>query len=293
MTTATRQFNIGNSTLRSALFMLMFLGSAVMNAIFGQTDLSNRDTTFSNISKSPIYQLRIYDVPKENSDPFHDRFRVHAIRIMKSYGFNIANIWIRESEDKHEFVYLLEWEDQKTMKNAWDGFMADQEWADIKLRTSRIHGTFVNSIKDRTLIPTDYSEAGLVVINFEVTDTAALFAENVVSTRHNQRDFILSPAGDELFYVVSHPWGFSTILHSKKINSLWTRPEVASFSGLYSDFEPTFSLDGNSVYFSSNRPNENQTKDGITQIWLTNREGTTWTEPGKINLPAVHNTHIF
>lgn len=138
-----------------------------------------------------------------------------------------------------------------------------------------------------------YSEGNLVEISFEPTDTASLFAENVISTRHNQRDFILSPSGDELFYVVSHPWGFSTIMHRKKRNGLWTRPEVASFSGQYSDFEPTFSPDGNRLYFSSNRPNENQTDGGVTQIWFVNRDGISWGEPVKINIPTVKNTHIF
>lgn len=36
-------------------------------------------------------------------------------------------------------------------------FMADREWPDIKRRSGREHGTFVNDIEDRTLRLTDYS----------------------------------------------------------------------------------------------------------------------------------------
>lgn len=107
--------------------------------------------------KAPVHQLRIYEIPKNNRQPFHDRFEEHALRIMKKYSFNIVCIWESDYEDKLEFVYLLEWKDEDTMRKSWEGFMADQEWKDIKKQTSSIHGTFVDRIEDRTLILTDYS----------------------------------------------------------------------------------------------------------------------------------------
>lgn len=107
--------------------------------------------------QAPIHQLRIYSVPIENREVFNERFRDHAHRIMKKCDFNIIAIWESVTADKVEFVYLLEWKDRKTMEDAWKGFMADQEWKDIKERTSKLHGTFVNSIEDRTLTLTDYS----------------------------------------------------------------------------------------------------------------------------------------
>ncbi len=121
-----------------------------------------------------------------------------------------------------------------------------------------------------------------------MTDTAALFAENVVSIRCNQRDFIPSPTGDDLFH-----GDFPRSYKAKKLDHLLGRSEVASFSGQYSDFKPTFSPDGNSVYFSSNRLNENQQGGVVTQIWVGNRKGNIWGEPVKVNLPKVQKTHIF
>lgn len=110
----------------------------------------------SSPEKKPIHQLRIYTIPTENKPVFHDRFRDHAQRIMKTYGFNIVAMWDTEFENTIEFVYLLQWPDEHTMKTAWQNFMNDQEWKDIKVETSKLHGTFVIKIEDRTLIPTDY-----------------------------------------------------------------------------------------------------------------------------------------
>ncbi|AZA83411.1 NIPSNAP family containing protein [Chryseobacterium lactis] len=119
----------------------------------GQT-ISSKD---SSSGKPPIHQLRIYEIPKENRQVFLDRFRDHALKIMKKYGFTIVSIWESEYKDKAEFVYLLEWKNEVSMKKAWEGFMSDQEWKDIKAQTAKLHGNFVNNIEDRTLKLTEFS----------------------------------------------------------------------------------------------------------------------------------------
>jgi hypothetical protein len=104
-----------------------------------------------------VHQLRIYQLFDETRDTFHERFRDHAQRIMERYDFEIVATWESRTDDRIEFVYLLEWPDEETMKSAWDAFMADQEWSDIKAETGRVHGQFVGGIEDRTLLLTDYS----------------------------------------------------------------------------------------------------------------------------------------
>ncbi len=115
------------------------------------------DSAAQTKPQNPVHQLRIYEVPRENREVFHERFKDHAVRIMKKYGFKIAAIWESENDEKVEFVYLLEWKDKQTMTESWKKFMADEEWADIKKKTSEKHGTFVNAIREKTLILTDYS----------------------------------------------------------------------------------------------------------------------------------------
>ena len=106
-----------------------------------------------------IHQLRVYELFENNKQAFHDRFRDHAIRIMESYGFHFLSIWETEADERTEFVYLLQWPDDSTMKEAWAGFMADQEWKDIKKEWAAEHGQAVGEIKELVLIPTDYTPA--------------------------------------------------------------------------------------------------------------------------------------
>ena len=84
----------------------------------------------------PVQQLRIYEIFDHNKPAFHDRFRDHAMRIMKKYDFNIVAMWEAKNGERTEFVYLLEWPDEPTMKDRWAKFLADQEWKDIKKETA-------------------------------------------------------------------------------------------------------------------------------------------------------------
>src|SRR5437899_3351568 len=79
-----------------------------------------------------IHQLRIYEIFEQNKAAFHDRFRDHAARIMKSYGFDIIATWESKTNDRTEFVYLLAWPDEQTMRQAWEQFRANEEWNEIK-----------------------------------------------------------------------------------------------------------------------------------------------------------------
>lgn len=130
--------------------LLVIVGLFSLISTYAQSDTQQ-------VVKNPIHQLRIYELPKENEQAFHDRFRDHAYRIMKKYHFNILAMWKSNFYEKAEFVYLLEWENETTMKSAWDKFLADQEWKNIKAETAKLHGAFVQTIQDRTLILTNYS----------------------------------------------------------------------------------------------------------------------------------------
>ncbi|PIF30359.1 NIPSNAP protein [Flavobacterium sp. 9] len=106
---------------------------------------------------SPVYQLRIYEIFEKNKDIFHERFRDHAMRIMKKYNFKIMSIYESKSDKKTEFVYFLEWPDQNTMKKAWDGFKADKEWIEIKKQYTEKYGDVIGNVEDRVLTKVDYS----------------------------------------------------------------------------------------------------------------------------------------
>ncbi len=107
-----------------------------------------------------------------------------------------------------------------------------------------------------------------------------IFAPNIISDEFGNRDMAISPTGDEIFYTLQYRSGFvfSTLIHSKKVNGKWSTPEIASFSGQYNDLEPTFSSDGNRLYFSSTRP-ATATEEKDYDIWYVTKEKGIWENP--------------
>ena len=106
-----------------------------------------------------IHQLRVYEIFERNKAAFHARFRDHAMRIMRKYGFDFVAMWEAKTDRRTEFIYLLVWPDVATKETAWSEFRADQEWKDIKGVTAAEHGDLVGEIEDRVLTPAAYSPA--------------------------------------------------------------------------------------------------------------------------------------
>ena len=98
-----------------------------------------------------IQQLRVYEIFEASREAFLARFRDHAARIMRGYGFEIRRMWVARGAGRLEFVYLLDWPDEATMRAAWAGFMADAEWKAIKAATPAEHLPMVGAIEDRVL----------------------------------------------------------------------------------------------------------------------------------------------
>jgi hypothetical protein len=101
--------------------------AAVRRADLPESDGRNRPV---------IHQLRVYEIFESNKAAFHDRFRDHAARIMRTYGFDIVAIWETTTPTRTEFVYLLQWPDVEPMERAWTAFRADAEWTKIKRVTA-------------------------------------------------------------------------------------------------------------------------------------------------------------
>jgi NIPSNAP len=87
------------------------------------------------------------------------------MRIMsaRAHGFDILAMWETKTDVQTEFVYLLTWPDEPTMRSAWGTFLADEEWKEIKRVTSAHaqRGDLVREIEDRMLVLTSYSPSVL------------------------------------------------------------------------------------------------------------------------------------
>jgi len=118
--------------------------------------------------------------------------------------------------------------------------------------------------------------------------TPKLFAPGFISGPFLERDLAISAAGDEVYFTTQSLSGdLSVILVSWNVKGTWTTPEVASFSGKHHDIEPFLSTDGRRLCFSSNRPKHpDSTAEGDYDIWFTDRNGTDWQAPRRLERPV-------
>lgn len=124
-------------------------------------------------------------------------------------------------------------------------------------------------------------------IDQEVSESAnpVLFLPGMVSTHLAERDAALSHDRQEFYYTVtsySHP----VIVFTREQDDQWSEPQVAPFSGVYSDLEPHFLPDGNTLYFASNRPLKEGDPVKDFDIWGVNRKPDGWGEPYNLGVPV-------
>lgn len=116
-----------------------------------------------------------------------------------------------------------------------------------------------------------------------------VFLPGKVSNHLSQRDAALSPDGRLFMYTISS-YSHPVIMFTQFWEGSWSEPQVASFSGIYSDLEPHFSADGNTLYFASNRPLQKGDPPKDHDIWYVTRQQDGWSEPVNmghpINTPA-------
>ena len=111
-----------------------------------------------------------------------------------------------------------------------------------------------------------------------------LFAEDVISTGDDESHPAFTPDSKTLYFLKNDPsFNHWTIVVSHEQNGKWTTPEVAPFSGQYSDADPFITLDGERLFFISTRPVNGKAKED-TDIWMMRKSGkgaaaTTWSEP--------------
>lgn len=119
--------------------------------------------------------------------------------------------------------------------------------------------------------------------------TPEIFAPDILSTNMNVAKIAISPDGKEIFFrLMSYDHSFTTIVFMREFNGVWSKPEVAPFSGKYNDGEPFFSLDGKQIFFNSNRSLEGGKAKKDYDIWVVERTESGWSKP--LNLGLVVNS---
>jgi hypothetical protein len=108
-----------------------------------------------------------------------------------------------------------------------------------------------------------------------------LLAPGVISTG----DIEFAPAfeadGKTVYFCKGSP-GMKRVMWivvSRLRDGAWTKPEIAPFSGRYSDIDPTFSPDGKQLFFASTRPTEGTEPRKDFDLWVVERQGAVWGDP--------------
>jgi Tol biopolymer transport system component len=113
-----------------------------------------------------------------------------------------------------------------------------------------------------------------------------IFGEGAISTGDFESHPAFTPDGRTLYFLKSTPtFSFWTIVVSKFIDGHWTTPEVAPFSGRYSDADPFITADGKKFYFISRRPGPGKTTPDL-DIWVMDKTETGWSEPRNLGKPV-------
>lgn len=113
----------------------------------------------------------------------------------------------------------------------------------------------------------------------------SVFASGIISTGNFESHPFFTPDGQTLYFLRNTPnFNFWTILVSRFEKGKWKTPEVAPFSGQYSDADPFISADGSKFFFISSRPVPGKEKQQL-DIWMMENTGKGWSEPKNPGAP--------
>jgi Tol biopolymer transport system component len=122
--------------------------------------------------------------------------------------------------------------------------------------------------------------------------TPALVGEGVLSTPDDELNSAFTPDGQTVYFSKNVGDRLGVILVSHQRGGKWSTPEVASFSGQYSDYDPFVSPDGSRLYWISDRPVNGKKKDDY-DIWMVQKQGQSWGAPVHLDDPINTDAQEF
>lgn len=118
---------------------------------------------------------------------------------------------------------------------------------------------------------------------------AKIFAPGIVSTGLTERDLVVSPDGNEIFWVAAAGnMDYAAIFSTRLVDGAWTKPEALPFASdaTFPSIEPAISSDGNRFFFVSERPRDGGTEAADYDIWYVDRGADGWGEPANLGPPV-------
>ena len=115
------------------------------------------------------------------------------------------------------------------------------------------------------------------------------FAPGLINVGVPVRDVAISPDGDEIYFGTEvGGFSFSTIMVTRRVGGVWTEPAPLPFMDTPGamNMEPCLSPDGRRLFFFSTRPRAAGEEPGNQDIWVMERAGDSWGEPGNLGEPV-------
>lgn len=121
---------------------------------------------------------------------------------------------------------------------------------------------------------------GAALADAGATATPQLFAPGSISGTASEDCFSMTPDGNTAVFDIANG-SSSTIVISHKVKGVWSKPEIAPFSGQWYDHDPAVSPDGRFIVFPSKRPAK-AGGEAVGGLWRVDRKGDGWGEPWRL-----------
>lgn len=113
------------------------------------------------------------------------------------------------------------------------------------------------------------------------------FAEGVVTTAEDELNAMFTLDGQTVYFTRMLPGARVTAIVSSTFrDGRWQEPQLASFSGQFSDYDPFITLDGQRLFFQTNRGPDGKTRANTFDIWFVERSGNGWANPQPVGAPV-------
>lgn len=111
-------------------------------------------------------------------------------------------------------------------------------------------------------------------------ETVELLGVGFISTGLYERDFAISPGGDEFIYSIGdYKQTLRSLVIVQRNESSWGEKQILPFSGRYNDIEPFYSPDGKQLFFASDRPDKEGSDRSDYNIWVCQKMNEEWNHP--------------
>jgi hypothetical protein len=113
-----------------------------------------------------------------------------------------------------------------------------------------------------------------------------MLLEGIISTPYDDLNATFSRDGKTVYFCRWVGGRVGVMMQSHFKNGEWSKPVFMPFSGMYEDYDPALSADGNRLFFCSNRPIPGQEQKHF-DIYVVQKDAAgNWGEPRNLGAPV-------